>query len=225
MHNLKGLIFDLDGTLLNTLEDIADSENSALAELSLPPLQLDEFRWIVGGGADNIARKLLPDNMQSEHDISDFVERFRFFYHQNWHNKTKLYDGVSGLIKILLQKDFKLSVLSNKPEEFALKIVDYYFPDWQGKTKPALFSHVMGQRRECPVKPDPTLALKIASDCKLKPEQIGFIGDSDIDMITAQNAGMIPIGAAWGFRGKQELLASGARIVIDHPQDLLSYLI
>ncbi|MFO7660347.1 MAG: HAD family hydrolase [Candidatus Cloacimonadaceae bacterium] len=224
MPNLKGLIFDLDGTLLYTLEDIANAENSALAELGLPALPVDEFRWIVGGGADNIAQKLLPADMQSEQDIITFVDRFRFYYHQNWHYKTRLYDGIADLIETLLQKGFKLAVLSNKPEEFAFKIVDFYFPDWQGQNKPAVFSHVIGQRINYPVKPDPTLALEIASDWNLRPEEIGFVGDSDIDMFTAKNSGMVAIGAAWGFRGEEELVLSGADIILKTSLDLLCYI-
>lgn len=225
MPELKGIIFDLDGTLLYTLEDIADAENSALAELGLPSLPVNEFRWIVGGGADNIARKLLPSELHDEQNISAFVQRFRHYYHQNWHNKTRLYDGIDELIEALLQKGFKLAVLSNKPEEFAMKIIDHYFPDWQGKNRTPVFTHVIGQRAGCPVKPDPALALGIAEEWKVGPDKIGFVGDSDIDIITAKNAGMFAIGAAWGFRGREELISAGANILIHNPLDLLEYLI
>lgn len=224
MHSFQGLIFDLDGTLLYTLEDIADAENGALAELSLPPLPVDEFRLIVGGGADNIAKKLMPAEMQSEQNIRTFVDRFRFFYNLIWNNKTRPYDGITDLIETLLKKGLRLAVLSNKPEEFAMKIVDYYFPDWQGINRPLIFSHVIGQRVDYAVKPDPTQALKIASDWNLKPEEIGFIGDSDIDIITAKNAGMVAIGAAWGFRGEEELVSSGADIIVKTPSDLLNHM-
>jgi len=224
MRMLRGIIFDLDGTLLYTLEDIADAENSALAELGLPPLPVDKFRWIVGGGADNIAQKLLPVELQSEQNIIKFVDRFRFYYHQSWHNKTCLYAGIADLMDELLKRNYRLAVLSNKPEEFTLKIVDYYFPDWQGISKQATFSHVIGQRKDYPVKPDPVLALQIALDWQLEPSQIGFIGDSDIDIYTARNAGMIAIGAEWGFRGKEELEISGAHIILNKPEDLLNHI-
>lgn len=216
--NIRGIIFDLDGTLIDTLKDIADAENSALAELGLPPLEVDKFRWIVGGGADNLAQKLLPPDLQSEQDINSFVERFRFYYHQNWHNKTRPYAGIPELLSNLNCKHIPMAVLSNKPEEFTLKIAKFYFPE------DLMFTHVYGQRPEVPIKPNPATALEIATAWKLKPEQIGFVGDSDIDIFTANNAGMISIGAEWGFRGKAELVSSGAQILLNQPMDLLNYL-
>ncbi len=224
MQIIKGIIFDLDGTLLYTLDDIADAENSARAELNLPPLPVEDYRWIVGGGADDLARKLLPENRQSNEDIIKFVERFRYYYHLNWHHKTKLYPGISELIKFLRDKQYPLAILSNKPEEFALKIVDYYFPDWQGISKPKTFTHVIGQRKGCKIKPDPAAALEIATEWNISPEFIGLVGDSDIDIITAHNAGMISVGAEWGFRGSDELAANNAHILLTSPLDLIKYL-
>ncbi len=225
MREIQGIIFDLDGTLLYTLEDIADAENLALAELGLPPLPVEKYRWIVGGGADDIARRLLPESMHNPDDINGFVDRFRSYYKQNWHVKTRLYTGISDLLTILRDKRIRLAILSNKPEEFALKIVDHFFPDWQGSTKPQLFTHVVGQRKGFPVKPEPDFALQIARDWQLLPPNIGFIGDSDIDVYTAKNAGMIAIGAEWGFRGRDELEQSGADIMLRHPLELVQYLV
>jgi phosphoglycolate phosphatase len=215
---IRGIIFDLDGTLIDTLEDIADAENRTLAELGLPPLAVDKFRWIVGGGADNIARKLLPSDLQAEQDINSFVERFRFYYQQNWHSKTKPYADIPELLKILRQKKIPMAVLSNKPEEFALNIVQFFFPE------STIFTHVYGQKQGVPTKPNPVMALQIAEAWMLKPEQVGFLGDSDVDIMTAHNAGMISIGAEWGFRGKEELVLSGAQILLKQPLDLLNYL-
>lgn len=224
MPDLQGFIFDLDGTLLYTLEDIAAAENKALAELELPPRSVEEYRWIVGGGADDIARRLLPEYLHTPENITSFVQRFRAHYHLNWHDQTRLYDGIAELLAILRRKGFPLAILSNKPEEFALKIVDFYFPDWQGKSRPALFTHVVGQRAGVPVKPDPALALQIARDWGLPPSAIAFLGDSDIDIYTASHAGMVSVGVEWGFRGKKELVDSGANILINTPLDLLAYL-
>ncbi len=221
---LKGFIFDLDGTLLYTLEDIAQAENKALHKLGLPPRDVEEYRWIVGGGAEDIARRLLPAESHDPNSISAFVQSFRRFYHENWHDKTRFYSGIPELLTILGNKGKKLAVLSNKPEEFAGKIVDHYFPDWQGNQSPRLFTHVIGQIKGLPTKPDPILALKIANDWNLAPQEIGFIGDSDIDIFTAANAGMVSIGAGWGFRGAQELVDSGAQILLQSPLDLIQYL-
>ncbi len=224
MLKLSAFIFDLDGTLLNTLEDIADAENSVLKELKLPPRPVDDYRLIVGGGAENIAKKLLPEGKGSESDLSDFVSRFRTYYQLNWHAKTRPYTGIPELLKAILEKGFPLAVLSNKPEEFTLQMVDFFFPDWQEKTGPITFTHVLGQNRLWPVKPDPAQALRIARDWDLSPDRIGLVGDSDVDMFTASNAGMLAIGAEWGFRGREELVSSGADIILEKPEDLLEYL-
>ncbi len=221
---IKGVIFDLDGTLIDTLEDIADAENSALAELGLPPLEVSKYRWIVGGGAENIAQRLLPSDQQTEKNINTFVERFRYFYHQNWHAKTHLYQGISELLHALRKKNIPISILSNKPEEFTLKIVDFFFPVVDTSLEGSIFTSVYGQRHGIPTKPNPVMALQIADAWKLEPEQIGFVGDSDIDIFTAHNAGMISIGAEWGFRGKDELILSGAQILLKEPLDLLDYI-
>ncbi|HOD17796.1 MAG TPA: HAD family hydrolase [Candidatus Cloacimonadota bacterium] len=221
---LKGFIFDLDGTLLNTLEDVAAAENKTLAEFGLPTRPAEEFRFLVGGGAEDIARRLLPPEMHSPENIMNFIYKFRANYHLNWHDKTRLYPGLTDLINHLLDENFPLAVLSNKPEEFTQKLVDFFFGNWLGYEDRKVFSPVIGQRKDQPVKPDPTLALDIASQWKLPAESIGLIGDSDIDVFTAKNAGMFAIGAGWGFRGKAELAAAGARIILDRPFDLLRYL-
>lgn len=222
-YKIEGIIFDLDGTLLNTLADIAAAENKTLVEYGLPTLPLEQFRWIVGGGANDIAQRLLPISMHNEREINEFVNKFRAHYHQNWNDKTCLYDGITELLTELMIKEVKMAILSNKPEEFTLKIVDYFFPDWQGTNTLKLFTHVIGQRKDYPVKPNPQIALQIAKDWGINPEYIGFIGDSDIDVLTAKHAGMIAIGAEWGFRGKEELVETGADIILSQPQDLVKY--
>jgi len=221
---LQGFIFDLDGTLLYTLEDIAAAENAALAEYGLPPKPVDEYRWIVGGGAEDIARRLLPPGLQTEQYALDFVRKFRAYYHLNWHEKTRLYPGLADLLNHLLERNSPLAVLSNKPEEFTLKIVEHFFGHWPDTDRKHIFSHVIGQRQGQPVKPDPAQALSIAHDWNLPPEAIGMIGDSDIDILTAKNAGMAAIGAGWGFRGREELASAGAQLVLTQPLDLIRYL-
>lgn len=221
---LQGFIFDLDGTLLYTLEDIANAENKTLADYGLPPRPVDEYRWIVGGGAEDIARRLLPTQLQTGDNILDFVHKFRTHYHQNWHDKTRLYPGLEELLNHLLKRNFPLAVLSNKPEEFSQKLVEHFFGSWKGSTNSKVFSHVIGQQKGKPVKPDPTTALAIAADWNLPQQSIGLVGDSDIDVFTAQNAGMVAIGAGWGFRGREELAAAGAQILLEQPLDLIKYL-
>jgi len=216
--HLRAFIFDLDGTLLYTLEDIADAMNLALLELHLQPYQLEEYRWLVGGGAENIALKALPEFLHSEQNINDFVASFRTHYRLNWHAKTRPYSGIPELIGYLRAKHYPLAVLSNKPQEFTYQIVQHFFHHSQ-----TVFNPVWGQREDFTVKPDPATALAIADFWKLAPEQVGFIGDSDVDMETALKAGMTALGAGWGFRGEEELVASGAQIMLRHPLELIKY--
>jgi len=214
--SLKGIIFDLDGTLLNTLEDIADAMNLTLTEYNLPQRPQANFGSIVGGGAEDIARRLLPPEQQSREAIMGFVERFRSHYRKNWKAKTQFYDGMPELIKFLMDREFRLGVLSNKPQEFVLSLAGEFLNHGQ-----QIFDPVWGQQSEFPVKPHPDGALSIARAWSVSPGQIGFMGDSDVDMQTAKNAGMLALGAAWGFRSIEELERSGADVVLHHPLDLI----
>lgn len=218
-HHLKAIIFDLDGTLLYTLPDIADAMNSALAELNISPIPETEYRWLVGGGAEDVATRVLPLTMRTPAEISAFVERFRYYYRQNWHAKTTPYEGIPELIAYLRQNDYRIGILSNKPQEFTENIVNHFF-----HSAGEVFQPVWGQRSGIPVKPDPGSALEIATLWKLLPAEIGFMGDSDVDILTAQNSGMVSIGAEWGFRGREELLSLGTNVMLSHPLDLIPQL-
>ena len=209
----NAVLFDLDGTLLDTSEDIACAVNCVLAELGLPPAP-DKT---AGDGIARFFGRALPPQQAAPADIDRCVERFRVFYRQNGNARATGYEGVSELLAELWRRRTATAVLSNKLDEFAKTCVADFFPH-------AEFRMVLGQTGELPRKPDPAGALLIARTLGLPPEQFVYLGDTGIDIQTAIAAGMHPIGALWGFRSEEELLASGAQAVIRHPLDLLGIL-
>ena len=217
---IRGLIFDLDGTLLDTIEDIAVALNRALSDFGLHSHSLEECKAAVGSGIHDLAEQLLPPELHDPKTIEGFIARFREHYSQNWHESTELFPGVKSLLDRLLQMDMRLAILSNKSQRFTALIADHWFNPDGGQ----IFDPVWGERAGIPIKPDPTAALAIAELWGLQPSEIAFIGDSDVDMFTAVNAGMLPIGVAWGFRSVEELLSSGAKAILKTPEELLLYL-
>lgn len=216
MH-FQAVIFDLDGTLLNTLEDIADSANIALAAHGLPGHGLDEYRYFVGEGVTTLMTRALPPEKRDDDTVAACVKAFREHYSHNWNNKTRPYDGVPELLDALAARHVRMAVLSNKPDEYTKRCVSEFLPK-------ARFEAVLGQRDGVPGKPDPAGAVEIAGKLRIKPSQFLYLGDSGIDMKTAVGAGMFPVGAGWGFRFPDELLGDGARAVIDEPMELVRFL-
>jgi phosphoglycolate phosphatase len=212
--NFKAVIFDLDGTLLDTLEDIADAANHVLSQRGFPTHDTDAYRHFVGDGINILFTRVLPEEKQTEEFVADCVQEFRGAYGHHWNIRTKPYDGVPEMLDGLTKKGLKMAVLSNKPDDFAKKCVAELLSKWR-------FEVVSGFRNGIPPKPDPGGALQIAEILDTEPEQILYLGDTDVDMKTALAAGMFPVGALWGFRSVEELRNSGAEKVIAQPQDLL----
>jgi len=212
--NFKAVIFDLDGTLLDTLEDIADAANHVLSHRGFPTYDTDAYRHFVGDGINILFTRVLPEEKQNEEAVSECVQAFREAYGHHWNIKTKPYDGVPEMLDGLTARGLKMAVLSNKPDDFAKKCVAELLSKWR-------FEVVSGFRNGIPPKPDPGGALQIAEILDIEPEQILYLGDTDVDMKTAIAAGMFPVGALWGFRSVEELRNSGAEKVIALPQDLL----
>lgn len=212
----KGVIFDLDGTLLDTLEDLADSMNIVLEQYGFPIHDASAYRYFVGNGMKNLVKRSLPENCRSEENITHYTALMLEEYEKRWNHKTRPYEGINNVIDILRNKGVKLSVLSNKTHEFTLKVITEYF----GLDK---FEAVLGARENKPLKPDPAAALEISSYMGIEPEQIIYLGDSGVDMQTAVNAGMFAVGAAWGFRTEKELQENGAKAVIHSPEELLNF--
>lgn len=216
MH-FDAVLFDLDGTLLDTLEDIADAVNRVLARHHYPIHPLDAYRYFVGEGARVLVWRVLPKDARSEETVDALYAEFREEYAQNWNAKTRPYDGIPEMLDGLVERGLKVAVLSNKPDDFTRKCVNELLPKWT-------FDAILGHHDAIPPKPDPTGARQIADDLRASPERILYLGDSSIDMETALAAGMWPVGVLWGFRSREELEESGARAVIEAPRDVFDLL-
>lgn len=210
----SAVIFDLDGTLLDTLQDIADSVNDTLAEYRLPQHTVSTIRYFVGDGARNLMARALPEDRRDKENIDKALRDYRSRYAQLWNVKTRPYEGIGYMLTALQNRKIKLAVLSNKPDEDTRKCVAEFFPNWR-------FDVVLGAREGVPLKPDPTAAIELARMLQLPPHSILFLGDTRMDIETASAAGMFPVGALWGFREREELERAGAKALIAHPIDLL----
>ncbi|WP_353892942.1 HAD family hydrolase [Proteinivorax hydrogeniformans] len=214
----KAVIFDLDGTLLDTIEDIADSMNLVLSEANLPTHPVDSYKHFVGNGMPKMVKRALPKQMRDRENIEKFTENMRQTFAKNWDNKTKLYPGIGKALTNLKEQGTKLAILSNKPHSFTLEAYDKYLDKWE-------FDVVQGwDPDKAPLKPDPKSLLAIADKLKVKQSEVAYVGDSDVDMVTAQNADVFGVGVSWGFRGAQELRENGADEVVDSPYEILKCL-
>lgn len=211
------VLFDLDGTLLDTLQDLADSTNAVLAAGGFPTHATDAYRTFVGDGVTKLFQRVLPPQMRRPDVIAGCAAAFREVYGQRWKVHTRPYDGVPDLLHWLTDRHVKLAVLSNKPDDFTQRCVRELLADFA-------FDVVLGQRDGQPLKPDPAGALEVCDRLKLPAGQIAYVGDTDVDMQTAVAAGLFPVGVLWGFRTREELLAGGARAVIRHPMELVNIL-
>ncbi len=210
----KAIIFDLDGTLLDTIEDLADSMNLVLDRRGLPVHPVEKYNYFVGDGVEQLARRALPGNRQDEETVNQVVKEMREEYKSRWDAKSCPYPGIDELLDGLAERNIRKTVLSNKPDHFTKMMVEKMLDVWS-------FEYVYGERQGIAIKPDPAGALEIARQLGLEPSEILYLGDTNTDMKTATAAGMYALGAAWGFRPPEELLDNGARIILDHPADLL----
>ncbi len=215
--NTRAVCFDLDGTLLDTIEDLIDSMNAALEELGVVPHTVQQCKIFIGDGVETFARRALPEDRRDAESVTRCVELFRREYNNRWMNKTKPYDGIPELIEGLAACGLVQTVLSNKPDVFTRPMVEHFF----GNDR---FAVVLGARQGVPIKPDPAAALEIAAKLKIPPSAFLYLGDTNTDMLTARAAGMTAVGVLWGFRSAEELSAHGAKTLIKHPLDLLKML-
>ena len=213
----QAVLFDLDGTLLDTVEDLGNAMNAALGQLGCPARALAEYKRFVGDGLRMFATRALPDDRRDEATLERCCRIFRDAYAGCWNVKTRAYDGVNDLLDALTERGLALAVLSNKPDEFTRMMVRAMLTDWP-------FAQVRGVRADGVRKPDPAGALEIADGLGIVPAAFLYLGDTDTDMQTARAARMVPVGATWGFRPASELTAHGARALIDHPLELLDLL-
>ncbi len=211
----RAILFDLDGTLLNTLEDLLNSVNRGLTLLGLPRHGSDTFKYFVGEGREEMAARALPPDRRDPATLKKLVDFINEDYAAHWSDHTCLYPGISNLLDELTRRGLKMNVLSNKPDNFTKEMVDRLLSCWN-------FENVFGALPGVPKKPDPTQALRIARKLDITPSAFIYMGDSDTDMQTAVNAGMYPVGALWGFRTAAEIRAGGAQALIEYPMDLLA---
>lgn len=216
MH-FKAILFDLDGTLLDTLEDLGNAANRVLKRNGFPTHPLDTYRYFVGDGVAMLINRVLPVNKRNDDTIRDCIQAYREEYGRNWKVKTKPYDGVAEMLDTIVAHGLKMAVLSNKPDEFTKQCVTEFLPRWT-------FDMILGQHNSLPLKPDPAGAKEIAKCMGIPPSYFIYLGDTAIDMKAAVAAGMFPVGALWGFRTEKELLENGARALIKRPQEILNFL-
>jgi phosphoglycolate phosphatase len=205
------IIFDLDGTLLNTLASIARAYNAALSSSGYPTHPIEAFRQIIGDGASVAAKRCLPSDRQSESDIKHCIEQFQQHYEQLWDTASPYQD----ILKLLnsLPSELKLAVLSNKDDRFTQRCVKHFFP--------ATFDYVLGHRPDIPHKPNPQGGNKLMAALGTSSTATWLIGDTATDMNTAAACKVAGVGVLWGFRSRDELVSSGAEETVDAPMQIL----
>ena len=211
---MRAVLFDLDGTLTDTLTDISDAMNRALARNGLPQWDRDAYRYLVGNGARILARRAVRDRQDLMEDV---LADYQAWYEVHNLDTTRPYPGIPELLAALTARGIPCCVLSNKPDADTRRVVRHFFPDIP-------FAVIRGQLPGVPVKPDPAGALAIAEALGIAPGDFLYLGDTAVDMTCARAAGMVPAGALWGFRDEKELRESGARFLFASPAAMLKKL-
>lgn len=211
---IRAVLFDLDGTLTNTLQDIADAMNRALRLHGLPEWPLDAYRYLVGDGAKKLAQRAVRDRQELALSVQG---EYQAYYQAHTQVATCHYAGVPEMLHALQARGIPMAVFSNKPDADTKNVVAHFFPDIRWKV-------VRGQVEGVPVKPDPSGALAVAEKLSVQPGEVLYLGDTATDMHCARNAGMYPVGALWGFRTADELQNAGAKALAAHPEDILQLL-
>ena len=207
---IKGIIFDLDGTLADTMNDLVTAMNSMLSHFGYSERTRQELTSFINNGTREFVHRSLPKDVQEiDFILQSAIDEYKKQYSMCYLNETKRYDGIEAMLMTLKQKGIKMSVLSNKPDKFVKDIIAKLYDKKD-------FVVIQGNEEKLPLKPSPNVALAIAKKMGVKPSQCLFVGDSDIDIKTAQNAGMRSVGVCWGYRGKTTLTDAGADFIIPH---------
>ena len=210
----RGFLFDMDGTLVDSLSDIGNAMNAVLASYGLPEHAIETYKTLVGDGARSLVEKSLPED--AKHLTSEALVRYKARYATHLVVESRPYEGIAPMLATLSERGVRLGVVTNKPHDAAIEVMNKLFPGLH-------FDIVLGQKEGMPHKPDPSGALLAAKALGTEPSETFFVGDTDTDMKTANNAGMIAVGVLWGFRDEAELRAHGARLLARHPSDLLAF--
>ncbi len=215
---IKGAIFDLDGTLLATLESIAKSGNTMLQHFGYPPVPVKQYGVFAGNGADKLVeRALLYSGDTKLVHLEEAIRVYRECFGEFCSYRVKPYDGIVKMLEELVTKKIRLGVVTNKPHVNAVRLMKEYFGNYP-------FTHVIGQQEGFPKKPDPAGIFSVLRDWDIAPSECVYLGDSDVDMQTGNNAGCLTVGVLWGFRDKGELDENGAHHTIENPLELLDLL-
>lgn len=213
----KLVIFDLDGTLLNTIADLAAATNQALQHYGYPTHEVEAYRFFVGNGINKLFERALPETERTEENILKIRSQFVPYYDTHNADLSRPYPGIPELLRTLQQKGIKIAVASNKYQAATRKLIAHYFPEIN-------FVEVLGQREGIPAKPDPSIVNEIKIKAGVDEKEILYAGDSNVDMQTAHNAGVTAVGVAWGFRPRTELEALHPAYIIEKAEELLSLL-
>ncbi len=213
----EAVLFDLDGTLIDTLDDIGNAVNRVLSKNGFPTHAISTYRGFVGDGSRTLIERALPEKHRNDQTIDACLKKYIEDYSRNYNVKSELYYGIPYLLDTLKTKDLKLAILSNKPNSITKKCVKTLLSKWE-------FDVVLGQRDSVPPKPNPQGALEVAKKLSIPPSNILYLGDTATDMKTAASAGMFPVGVLWGFRPLKELKENGACAIIDEPIEVLNLL-
>jgi phosphoglycolate phosphatase len=211
---INALIFDLDGTLLDTIDDLADAGNEFLRIHGFAQHPSGAYKKFIGNGVERLLRAVLPEPVDDEKMLSSYVSEYKNIYRKNYLNKTKPYDGILQMLDEFAGMGIAMAVLSNKPDDMTQDLVKHYFNKYS-------FVHVQGARPNEAYKPDPRLAASIAMKLDCAAEEVCCIGDSDVDMRMAKLSGMCGIGVLWGFRGREELEQNGAVYIVEYPSQII----
>jgi phosphoglycolate phosphatase len=209
----KAVIFDMDGTLIDSLDDICYSMNHVLHQNNLPIHSKEIYKSFIGNGIENLVRKAIPEHERSEERILYYLKQMKDYYSQHWMDRSSLFPGIAEMLTRMKKKGIKLALLSNKPDKAARIIGEKLLGSWN-------FDIIMGNRDEFPLKPDPSASLYIAGELGLQSNDIVFVGDSYVDMKTALHAGMYPLAVSWGYSAADLLKNAGAAKIIDSPDEL-----
>ena len=211
----KAVIFDLDGTLVDSLADLSDSVNLMLESYGFPTHEVEKYRYFVGNGSKKLMERTLPrDKAASAEFVEEALVKYKAIYKERLLEKTRPYNGVRELLAELKSRGIPLAVCTNKHNDAALSIVKILFA-------PGTFEEVLGDRPGFPKKPNPATPLEIASHLGVKPDEVAYLGDTSVDMETAVHAGFLPVGVLWGFRPEEELVKNGAKVLLKAPLELL----
>ena len=215
---IKLAIFDLDGTLLDTLGDIAGACNHALTECGCPTHEVEAYKRFVGSGIMNLFRRSLPEEQRTEAMVMKMRDAFVQYYDAHKDDTTRPYPGISDLLDSLTAKGIKLAVASNKYQEATEELVAQHFGDYS-------FTAILGQREGYPIKPDAGIILEAMASCEgVRPDEVIYCGDSDVDMQTGINAGVKTVGVTWGFRSREELAAYSPCLLADNPEEIHNFI-